>query len=350
MARNLRKGLSPDHTLLICDVNEDAIARFQEETAGDGPVREVGNGFDAAQDAVCVRSPQTVPQKDCVVNKLTESHPYEQDVIITMLPDSRAVRQVYMGDATSLLAGVSAAARSSSSTAGSTRQVLLMECGTIETDTILAAAEAVRTTNEELSTAQAQNRAKVNVTFVDAPVSGGPMGAQDGSLTFMVGSNTPEAFAQAKKYLDHMGKPDSIFHCGDVGAGTAFKVINNYLSAITSLAASEALNIGVKMGLDPKLLSDVINVSGGQCWVTSKSNPVPGVMENVPSSRDYEGGFRLALCAKVLGMGSRLAEMVGARTVLDKPTLEAFQEAIEGGYGAKDARVVYKWLNESEKK
>lgn len=267
-----------------------------------------------------------------------------------MLPDSKAVRQVYMGDATSLLAGISAAARTSptGSAPGGNRKVLLMECGTIETDTILAAAEAVRSTNEELTSTQ--DSPPVTVTFVDAPVSGGPMGAQDGSLTFMVGAHTPDAFAQAKSYLDHMGRPDSVFHCGDVGAGTAFKVINNYLSAITSLAASEALNIGVKMGLDPKLLSEVINVSGGQCWVTSKSNPVPGVMDNVPSSRDYEGGFRLTLCAKVLGMGSRLAEMVGARTVLDKPTLAAFQEAIEDGYGAKDARVVYKWLNGSEKK
>jgi len=148
-----------------------------------------------------------------------------------------------------------------------------------------------------------------------------------------------------------MATPSGIFPCGPVGSGTAFKIINNYLSAITSLAASEALNIGVKAGLDPKLLTEVINASGGQCWVTSKSNPVPGVQEGVPSSRDYEGGFRIELCAKVLGMGSRLAEMVGARTVLDGPTLAAFGEAMgDERYRGKDARVVYKWLNESERR
>jgi 3-hydroxyisobutyrate dehydrogenase len=148
-----------------------------------------------------------------------------------------------------------------------------------------------------------------------------------------------------------MGKEDAIFLCGAIGSGTAFKVINNYLSAITSLAASEALNIGTKMGLDVALLTDVINVSGGQCWVTSKSNPVPGVQANVPSSRGYEGGFRIELCRKVLGMGSELAEMVGARTVLDGPTLAAFDEAIgDERYRGKDARVVYKWLNESARK
>jgi 3-hydroxyisobutyrate/3-hydroxypropionate dehydrogenase len=176
------------------------------------------------------------------------------------------------------------------------------------------------------------------------------MGAEDGTLTFMVGANDKIAFEAAKEVLAHMGKKESIFHCGDVGAGTAFKVINNYLSAITSLAASEALNIGTKMGLDVKLLTDVINVSGGQCWVTSKSNPVPGVQANVPSSRGYEGGFRLELCTKVLQMGSELAEMVGAKTVLDKPTLEAFKDAsADERYHGKDARVVYKWLNESER-
>jgi 3-hydroxyisobutyrate dehydrogenase len=177
------------------------------------------------------------------------------------------------------------------------------------------------------------------------------MGAEAGTLTFMVGANDVGVFEEVKEVLAHMGKKESVFHCGQVGAGTAFKVINNYLSAITSLAASEALNIGSKMGLDVKLLTDVINVSGGQCWVTSQSNPVPGVQANVPSSRNYEGGFRLELCTKVLKMGSELAEMVGARTILDKPTLGAFEEASgDARYHGKDARVVYKWLNESEQK
>jgi 3-hydroxyisobutyrate/3-hydroxypropionate dehydrogenase len=148
-----------------------------------------------------------------------------------------------------------------------------------------------------------------------------------------------------------MGVKENVFLCGDVGAGTAFKIINNYLSAITSLAASEALNIGVKMGLDPKKLTDVINVSGGQCWVTSASNPVPGVQENVPSSRGYEGGFRIELCKKVLGMGTELAEMVGARTELDGVAMRAFEEAAnDERYKGKDARVVYKWLSESERR
>lgn len=80
----------------------------------------------------------------------------------------------------------------------------------------------------------------------------------------MVGTKDPDTtFSAVKSVLSHMGDNDAIFLCGTVGAGTAFKIINNCLSAITSLAASEALNIGVKLGLDPKTLTDVINTSGG---------------------------------------------------------------------------------------
>lgn len=165
----------------------------------------------------------------------------------------------------------------------------------------------------------------------------------------MVGTNRPHPiFEQTQAFLTHMGKPSGIFLCGALGAGVAFKIINNYISAIASLASSEALNIGVKLGLDPKRLTDVINASGGQTWITSNINPVPGVQPDVPSSRGYEGGFRIELCKKVLEMGSQLAEQAGARTVLDKPTLAAFEEAAaDERYKGKDARVVYKWLNES---
>lgn len=249
--------------------------------------------------------------------------------MITMLPGGKQVKDVYLDPQSGILEGCKVSSRSSG---GSPK--IVMECGTIETATIQAVGSAVTTSGL--------------AHFVDGPVSGGPMGAEAGTLTFMVGC-APEDFPAAKAVLSHMGKKDSIFLCGGIGAGTAFKIINNYLSAITSIAASEALNIGTKMGLDAKLLTDVINVSGGQCWVTSQANPVPGVQENVPSSREYEGGFRIELCKKVLGMGIELADQVGARTVLSKPAMDGFEEcAADKRYTGKDARVVYKWLNESK--
>ncbi len=254
-----------------------------------------------------------------------------------MLPTAPSVEKVYLDPTTGIIAGGIEASKSNP------QKKLIMECGTIETATILKVAAAATEAASKLGPGAI-------LDFVDAPVSGGPMGAEAGTLTFMVGASSSEPFEHAKSYLQYMGKKDSIFHCGNVGAGTAFKVINNYLSAITSLAASEALNIGAKMNLDLKLLTDVINVSGGQCWVTSQSNPVPGIHANAPASRGYEGGFRIELCKHVLEMGSSLAEMVGARTILDTPTLQAFDEAMnDERYKGKDARVVYKWLNESKR-
>ncbi|KAK3936747.1 hypothetical protein QBC46DRAFT_366678 [Diplogelasinospora grovesii] len=320
MAKNLRAGLDPSKLFLIRDVNTDALSRFigTDTQMKNGPISIVDNTHDAAELA---------------------------DVVITMLPDSAAVKSVYLDPYIGLLQSA-IRSRPSISSSSPFRRKIFMECGTIDSDTIASVSQAFQ--------AAATKHPGLDAVFVDAPVSGGPMGAQDGTLTFMVGcppASSSTVFPVVRSYLEHMGNKNGIYLCGDVGSGTAFKIINNYLSAITSLAASEALSIGVKAGLDPKLLTEVINASGGQCWVTSKSNPVPGVQENVPSSRGYEGGFRIELCAKVLGMGTKLAEMVGARTILDKPTLEAFGEAMQDErYKGKDARVVYKWLNESERR
>ncbi|KIW13645.1 hypothetical protein PV08_08836 [Exophiala spinifera] len=303
MAVNLRTKLDDSYTLLICDVSETLIQKFLHQMAGQGPVEVISSGREAITRA---------------------------NTVITMLPTAGAVEKVYLDATTGI---IPAAVDVSRSTSGEKK--LIMECGTIETATILKVGGS------------AAREAGATLDFVDAPVSGGPMGAEAGTLTFMVGAGTAAAFERARSYLQYMGRRDSVFHCGEVGAGTAFKVINNYLSAITSLAASEALNIGAKMNLDLKLLTDVINVSGGQCWVTSQSNPVPGIQPNAPASRGYEGGFRIELCKHVLEMGSSLADMVGARTILDKPTLAAFTEAMaDERYKGKDARVVYKWLNE----
>lgn len=310
MAVNLRSKLPSRYKLLICDVSSDALSKFQSELPDKGPIEVVKSGYEAAQKA---------------------------NTVITMLPTASSVEKVYLDPTSGVLAGVLEASKSNP------QKKLVMECGTIETATILKVSKATQEEAARLSQG-------AQLDFIDAPVSGGPMGAQAGTLTFMVGAASKSAFEQAKEYLQHMGKKESVFHCGEVGAGTAFKVINNYLSAITSLAASEALNIGAKMNLDLKLLTDVINVSGGQCWVTSQSNPVPGIHANAPASRNYEGGFRIELCKHVLEMGISLAEMVGARTILDKPTLGAFEEAAaDDRYKGKDARVVYKWLNESER-
>jgi len=137
------------------------------------------------------------------------------------------------------------------------------------------------------------------IEFLDAPVSGGTAGAAAGTLAFMVGG-TEQAFAKALPILECMGK--NIFHAGDAGAGQVAKACNNMLLAIHMAGTAEALNMGINNGLDPKVLSEIMLKSSGRNWSLEVYNPVPGVQEGVPASRNYGGGFMTDLMCKDLGL------------------------------------------------
>lgn len=236
------------------------------------------------------------------------------------------MKAVYLDPQTGIFPGLEA---SSTKT-----QKLVIECGTINSGTI-----------QEISS---HAQLLPNLTFIDAPISGGPMGSQAGTLSFMVGCPAEIFPALKSELLVHMGKPESIFHCGPVGAGTAFKIMNNYISLTTVLSVSEAYSIAHKLNLDLRKLTDVFNSSSAQCWVISNNNPVPGIHPHAPASHNYEGGFRLELALKDLGLGMELAEMAGVETVMNKATLEVLEKVqADERYKSRDTRVVYRWLTEN---
>lgn len=123
-------------------------------------------------------------------------------------------------------------------------------------------------------------------------------------MTFMVGASVAD-FERAKGLLQCMGK--NIVYCGDIGNGQVAKVCNNLILAISMAGVSEGFNLGVKLGMDPKVLASIVNTSSGQCWSSEKYNPVPGVMANVPSSRGYTGGFAVDLMKKDVGLALEAA-------------------------------------------
>jgi len=131
--------------------------------------------------------------------------------------------------------------------------------------------------------------------MIDAPVSGSTAGAQAASLTFMVGGAAVD-LERARPLLERMGK--NIFYAGDNGAGQTVKVCNNMLLGIQMLGTSEALRLGIANGLDPKIFSDIMVKSSGRNWVLEFYNPCPNVMENVPASNNYAGGFGVDLMLK----------------------------------------------------
>ncbi len=135
--------------------------------------------------------------------------------------------------------------------------------------------------------------------FIDAPMSGGVVGASAGTLTFMIGC-PPEGVDRVTEVLSLMGK--RVMHLGPQGSGLKGKLANNYLLALNNIATCEAMNMGIKWGLDGKVLADMINSATGKCWPSDANNPVPGVLPNAPASKDYEGGFGTSLMLKDLGL------------------------------------------------
>merc|ERR1712086_1231781 len=181
------------------------------------------------------------------------------DVVVTMLPNGGIVRNVYTSPD-----GVFA---------GLKKGALCIDSSTIDLVT---------------SQAMAELAIEQGSAFLDAPVSGGIGGAEAGTLTFMVGGEEAD-FKAGAAVFEAMGK--NIVHCGGVGMGQVAKMANNLSLAISMIGTSEALLLGQSLGMDVHKLSQIMSTSTARCWSVDTYNPCPGVMEGVPSSRGYAGGF-----------------------------------------------------------
>ena len=229
-------------------------------------------------------------------------------VVISMLPAGEQVRSVYLGDEDQKGDGL----------------LTNMAQGTVVIDSSTIAAADAR--------AVAAAASKLGIDFLDAPVSGGTGGAIAGSLTFIVGGSQ-DAFARAKPILSDMGK--NIFHAGDSGAGQVAKICNNMLLGILMTGTAEAINLGVKNGLDAKVLSDIMLQSSGRNWTLEVYNPYPQVMENVPSSHHYQGGFMSKLMQKDLNLALQTAKASQAKTPMATKAVELYAAHISE-HGDKD--------------
>jgi 3-hydroxyisobutyrate dehydrogenase len=176
------------------------------------------------------------------------------------------------------------------------------------------------------------------INFIDAPVSGGVGGATAGTLSFMVGGSEAD-FATAKPVLDNMGK--NIFLAGSHGAGQVAKVCNNMLLAILMSGTAEALQLGISNGLDPKVLSEIMLQSSGRNWTLEVYNPCPDVLENVPSSNNYEGGFMVDLMAKDLGLAMDTAVQSQSSTPMGALARNLFAMHAIAGNGSKDFSSIF---------
>lgn len=240
----------------------------------------------------------------------------DADIVITMLPGNDHVKKVYL-DA----AGVLAHAK---------KGALLIDSSTI---------------NAQIAKDIAAEAKAKGFRMIDAPVSGGTAGAAAGTLTFIIGGDAADVEA-AKPALEKMGK--NFFHAGAAGAGQMAKICNNMLLAIMMIGTSEALNLGIANGLDAKVLSEIMNKSSGRNWVLDVYNPMPGVMENVPASRGYTGGFGTDLMLKDLGLAMETAESTGAATPLGQHARDLYKAHSANGQGKLDFSSILKLIEDKK--
>ncbi|XKH59024.1 3-hydroxyisobutyrate dehydrogenase [Halomonas sediminis] len=258
----------------------------------------------------------TAVEQGCKAAQSAQEAVKGADFVVSMLPAGKHVESLYVSGDSPLFDIIG-------------QDALVIDSSTIDADTARRVAEA---------------GAKRGIAFVDAPVSGGVGGAQAGTLTFIVGGSE-EQFAKAKPVLDVMGK--NIFHAGEHGAGQIAKVCNNMLLSILMAGTCEALNMGVKNGLDPAVLSEIMKQSSGGNWALNVYNPYPGVMENTPASKGYQGGFQVDLMFKDLGLAMDVSQQSASSVPMGSAARALFSLHKAKGNGSLDFSSLLKLYQDS---
>lgn len=234
------------------------------------------------------------------------------EVVFTMLPSGRHVIDAYRGRDEK--PGLLAVARP----------------GTLFIDSSTIAVDEARTAHELAGAAGFRS--------LDAPVSGGVVGAENATLAFMVGGGEAE-FAEALPLLEAMGR--RIVHCGGPGLGQAAKICNNMILGVSMIAISEAFALGEKLGLSHQALFDVAANASGQCWALTSNCPVPGPVPTSPANRDYTPGFAVALMAKDLGLAANAVRTNGVDAQLGLAAAHIYDDFNTSGGSGLDFSAIF---------
>jgi 3-hydroxyisobutyrate dehydrogenase len=245
-----------------------------------------------------------------VVDDFNEFITKEVSTVITMLPEGKHSKEVFLGE-NGIINKVS-------------KNCLLIDCSTIDIQT-----------SKEIG----KKATESGIKMIDAPVSGGVMGAQKATLNIMVGG-TKEAFELALPSLKIMGK--NIFHAGELGSGNGAKICNNMSLGITMIAASESLMLAKRLNIDIKKVHEIMKNASGNSWPISVYPPLPGLIEGTPSSNKYRPGFSAGMMNKDLKLAKECAKSVDAETPLGKMALEIYNKFCEDGNGDKDFSAISK--------
>lgn len=264
-------------------------------------------GFDVVPQALETARAHGIPTTGTAAEAVADA-----GVVLTMLPSGKHLLDAYRG--TGGQRGLLETAPAGT---------LFLDCSTINVDEAReAAALAVAAGHRS----------------VDAPVSGGVVGAEAGTLTFMVGAEDQD-FEAVRPLLEVMGK--RVVHCGGHGAGQAAKICNNLILGVSMIAVSEAFVLGEKLGLSHQALFDVASAASGQCWALTTNCPVPGPVPTSPANRDYQPGFAGALMAKDLNLALNALRSTGVAGRMGPLAAEIYDTfTAEGGAGRDFSAII----------
>tara|TARA_A100001015_G_scaffold310795_1_gene412826 strand:- start:2681 stop:3553 length:873 start_codon:yes stop_codon:yes gene_type:complete len=227
--------------------------------------------------------------------------PNDVDVIITMLPNGKIVEEVYENIVNGLKPNT-----------------LLTDCSTID-----------------VKTAKSLHKicSEKNLLSLDAPVSGGVGGAENGTLTFIVGGNE-KAYNLMLPLFEVMGKKSVL--CGSASSGQAAKACNNMLLAITMIGVGEAFNLGENLGLDLKKLFDVLSTSTGNCWAINTYCPIEGVGPSSPADNNFQPGFSGNLMLKDLTIALKAIKDTNTKAPFGINSQKNFKKFVDKNKGELD--------------
>jgi L-serine 3-dehydrogenase (NAD+) len=182
------------------------------------------------------------------------------------------------------------------------------------------------------------------VDMIEAPLSGGTIGAKAGALTMMIGG--PAAVLErVRPVLESMAK--NIFHIGGPGMGQTLKLCNQMIAGAQTIALAEAYAILHAAGVDPKLATDVFAVSTANCVAIQQRVPVPGVLPNSPASNDWQPGFATEWMAKDLFLAQAFARSLDVPVAQTATDLQCFEQSMQAGYAKRDQSIFGKVLTDA---
>jgi len=237
------------------------------------------------------------------------------EVVISMLPEGSHVRDVYLG-ANGVIANAN-------------KDTLLIECSTIDINTIKKVGEI------------ANNK---GMRIIDAPVSGGIVGADNGTLTFMVGG-VEENFKSAYSILNDMGQ--NIIHAGALGAGLAVKICNNMILGTTMIALAESFTMAKQLGLDQKKFFEISSKATGMSWAMLNHLPVANIIKTASANNNFKPGFAAEMMLKDLSLAQTAADSINLNTPLGLKALNMYKEFIKQGNGSLDYSAIITLIEES---